>query len=559
MSPTPHALIFPIPMQGPVNCMLKLAELLCISNISVTFLNTEHIHRTLLRHSNVLTRFSRYDNFRFETISDGLPDDHPRSVERFLDLFDGMRSVTEPVFREMMVSGCFSMKSECPVTVIIPDASFAFVFDVAEEVGIPVVYFETVSPCALWTYLCLPKLIEAGEVPFKDVKTTPITDGLPDDHPHCGDRILEECECPVTVIEPDGVFSFVVDVAEEVGIPVVYLILPCALWTYFCLPKLIDAGEVPFKDNDLDVLIKNVPGTENFLRRRDLPSFYRLEDLANPVTEIIMMEARCVPRAHGLILNTFQALDEMVLVHMRTLCPNIYCIGPIHTLYNSRVTSEPKVTTQRPQSNVSNSLWEENVDCLSWLDTQVTRSVVYVSIGSMAMMTVDQFFEFWHGLVNSGKPFLWVQRPGSIIGEYDDNQVPKHLADVTKQRGFITTWVPQEAVLAHSAIGGFLTHSGWNSTIESIMEGVPMICWPQNVDQQVNSRFVNEVWKIGIDIKDTCDRAIVKKAVRDVIDVRRSEFIGSTRMLGELGGQSVAEDGASVMDLNRLIKTISSL
>ncbi|XP_076899443.1 7-deoxyloganetic acid glucosyltransferase-like [Bidens hawaiensis] len=480
MPRTPHALIFPLPMQGPVSCMLRLAELLCISGIPVTFLTTDHIHRTLLRHTNVLTRFSRYNNFRFRTISDGLPDDHPRSGERIMEVFEGMKRVTEPVFREMMVSGCFSTESDFPVTVVIPDGVFSFALGVAEEVKVPLIFYDTVSPSALWTYLCLPKLIEAGEVPFNG--------------------------------------------------------------------------------KDLDVMIKNVPGTETFLRRRDLPSFYRLDDLDNPVTEIILKEARCVPRAHGLILNTFQALDEPVLVHMRTLCPNIYCIGPIHTLYKSRLNKEPVVpTAQKSQLNVSNSLWEENITCLSWLDRQVTRSVIYVSIGSMATMTVDQFFEFWHGLVNSGKPFLWVQRPGSVRGSYDDDQVPKHLVDGTKQRGFITTWVPQEAVLAHSAIGGFLTHSGWNSTIESIMEGVPMICWPQNVDQQVNSRFVSEVWKIGIDIKDTCDRVIVEKAVRDVIDVRRSEFTESTRILGELGSQSVAENGSSVLDLNRLIKTISSL
>lgn len=153
-------------MQGPVNCMLKLAELLCLSGISVTVLNTEHIHRNLLRYTNVVSRFSRYSNFRFETISDGLPDDHPRSTERFVEVFEGLKNVTERVFKEMMVSGCFSSKSECPVTVIIPDGSFSFALDVAQEIGIPLVYFETVSPCALWTYLCLPKLIEAGEVPF---------------------------------------------------------------------------------------------------------------------------------------------------------------------------------------------------------------------------------------------------------------------------------------------------------------------------------------------------------------------------------------------------------
>ncbi|KAI3519888.1 hypothetical protein L1887_09108 [Cichorium endivia] len=468
----PHVLIFPLSMQGPVNCMLKLAELLCLSGISVTVLNTDHIQRSLIRHTDVLSRFSRYHNFRFETISDGLPDDHPRSSELFLEILEGFRTVTETVFREMMVSGCFSSKSAFPVTVIIPDGSFSFALDVAEEIEIPLIYFETVSPCALWTYLCLPNLIKAGEIPFNS--------------------------------------------------------------------------------NDLDVPIQSVPGTETFLRRRDLPSFYRCDDLVNPAMHILMNQARHVPRAHGLIINTFETLDASILVHMRNLCPNIYSIGPLHTLLKSRLTIAP-------QSSVSNSLLEENRTCLTWLDTQPENSIVYVSIGSMATMTVDQFFEIWHGLVNSGQPFLWVKRPGSIVGEYDDDEVSKHLMDETKERGFMATWVPQEEVLAHSAIGVFLTHSGWNSTMESIVEGVPMICWPHNVDQQVNSRFVSEVWKIGIDIKDTCDRVIIEKAVKDVIYLRKNELIQSVKVLGEYGARSVAEGGSSYMNLNKLVEDIKSM
>lgn len=309
---------------------------------------------------------------------------------------------------------------------------------------------------------------------------------------------------------------------------------------------MIDLG------NDLDMPIKSVPGTETFLRRRDLPSFYRCDDLVNPVIHIIMNEAQHVPRAQGLIINTFEALDAPILVHMRNLCPNIYSIGPLHTLLKSRLQIAHK-------SNVSNSLWEENRACLSWLDTQPEKSVVYVSIGSMATMTVDQFFEIWHGLVNSGQPFLWVKRPGSVVGEYDDGEVSKHLMDETKERGFMATWVPQEEVLAHSAIGVFLTHSGWNSTMESIVERVPMICWPHNVDQQVNSRFVSEVWKIGIDIKDSCDRVIIEKAVKDVIFQRKNQFISSVKAMAEYSVQSVAEGGSSYMNLIKLVEDIKSM
>ncbi|TKY69965.1 7-deoxyloganetic acid glucosyltransferase [Spatholobus suberectus] len=86
-------------------------------------------------------------------------------------------------------------------------------------------------------------------------------------------------------------------------------------------------------------------------------------------------------------------------------------------------------------------------------------------------------------------------------------------------------WAPQEEVLAHKAIGGFLTHSGWNSTLESVVAGVPMICWPYFADQQINSRFVSEVWKLGLDMKDVCDRHVVEKMVNDLMVHRREEFL----------------------------------
>lgn len=97
-------------------------------------------------------------------------------------------------------------------------------------------------------------------------------------------------------------------------------------------------------------------------------------------------------------------------------------------------------------------------------------------------------------------------RPDSIIGKDEEGQIPVDLEDGTKARGYMVGWTPQEEVLNHLAIGGFLTHSGWNSTLESIVAGVRMICWTYFANQMVNSRFVSEVWKIGLDMKDTCDR-----------------------------------------------------
>ena len=117
-------------------------------------------------------------------------------------------------------------------------------------------------------------------------------------------------------------------------------------------------------------------------------------------------------------------------------------------------------------------------------------------------------------------------------------------------------WVPQEEVLVHQALGGFLTHSEWNSTLESIVARVPMICWPYFVDQQINSRFVSEVWKLGMDMKDVCGRFLVEKMVNHLMEETMEIFMKSIAKKARLAKESVSEGGSSYRNWDHLIKDI---
>ncbi|KAK6933082.1 hypothetical protein RJ641_035976 [Dillenia turbinata] len=165
----PRVLIFPIPIQGDLNFMLKLAELLCLSNLHVTFLNSHHAHTRLLRFTNIQTRFNRYPGFRFETISDGLAEDHPRTGDRFPELLDAMNRVTKPLFEELLTRLVVDER-ESPVSCVIADGVFVFALDVAERLGIKLIFARPISPYCLWTLHRIPQLIGAGEIPLGSIE-----------------------------------------------------------------------------------------------------------------------------------------------------------------------------------------------------------------------------------------------------------------------------------------------------------------------------------------------------------------------------------------------------
>ncbi|XP_057789014.1 7-deoxyloganetic acid glucosyl transferase-like [Salvia miltiorrhiza] len=425
------------------------------------------------------------------------------------------------------------------------------------------------------------RLLEHSTVPtafarYPGFQFRALSDGLPDDHPRAGVRAkelvfsLEKVTVPlfkkmmldenflggaarrrVSCFVADAM-RFVPEFAREHQLP--YILFQTAsaafYWAMFCWPQLLEAQEIPFQGKSMDELIKSVPGMEGFLRRRDLPSFYRGDD----VNVLILQVFTGGKLKEGVIFNTCEDLEGPVIAEIQKHVPRIFSIGPIHEQVKSRLMKK-----KAEVSIIKASLWAEDRSCIDWLDAQPSKSVIYVSFGSITVVTREQVLEFWHGLLDSAQRFLWVMRPDSITDNEGNDQVLAELMERSKEKGLFVEWVPQEKVLNHPATGGFLTHSGWNSTLESIVAGVPMICWSYFADQTTNSRFVSEVWKIGLDIKDTCDRLIIEKAVRDLMEVRKDEFLERAENMAKLVKMSGSEGGSSYTNMDALVQYIKSL
>ncbi|KAL7591794.1 hypothetical protein Lser_V15G34256 [Lactuca serriola] len=359
---------------------------------------------------------------------------------------------------------------------------------------------------------------------------------------------------PVSCIISDGCMSFTLKAAERFGLPEVLFWTPsaCGLLGYTRYRELLQRGYTPLKDmNDitseyLETSLDWIPGMNN-IRLRDLPSFIRTTDINDILFNYLMTEAETLPRGTAIVLNTFDALEQDSVNPLIEINPRTYTIGPLHLMQQHIHDDRLK--------DIGSNLWKENDNCIRWLDTKDLGSVVYVNFGSITVMTKEQLIEFGWGLANSKKNFLWITRPDIVGGK--EALMPQEFVDETKERGLVTSWCPQEQVLRHSAIGVFLTHSGWNSTIESISSSVPVICWPFFAEQQTNCRYSCVEWGIGIEIDTDVKREEVEAQVRDMMDGKKGKIMKSKALEWKKEAEeAVAIAGSSYLNFEKLISEV---
>ncbi|VVA29698.1 PREDICTED: UDP-glycosyltransferase 83A1 [Prunus dulcis] len=227
-----------------------------------------------------------------------------------------------------------------------------------------------------------------------------------------------------------------------------------------------------------------------------------------------------------------------------TLAPEILPIGPL--LASNRL------------ENSAGYFWPQDLTCLNWLDQQPPCSVIYVAFGSFTVLDQTQFQELALALELSQMPFLWVVRPDTT--EKTCNLYPEGYQDRVASRGLMVGWAPQQKVLAHPSIACFLSHCGWNSTIEGLTNGVPFLCWPYFADQFLNESYISDVWKVGLKFNKNENGIITQGEIKNKLEqlLGDENFKARASKLKELAITSVKEGGQSNKTFKNFIEWIKS-
>ncbi|PQM39586.1 beta-D-glucosyl crocetin beta-1 6-glucosyltransferase-like [Prunus yedoensis var. nudiflora] len=170
---------------------------------------------------------------------------------------------------------------------------------------------------------------------------------------------------------------------------------------------------------------------------------------------------------------------------------------------------------------------DEETWIMKWLNKRERSSVVYVCFGSEYFLSREQIEELAHGLELSKVSFIWVIRfPKEEKGKRVEEVLPEGFLERVGEKGVIVEgWAPQAKILKHSSVGGFVSHCGWSSVLESIKFGVPIIAMPMHLDQPINSRLVEEVG-VGVEVKRTAEGSLERKEVAKVIRDVMAKKIG---------------------------------
>lgn len=192
---------------------------------------------------------------------------------------------------------------------------------------------------------------------------------------------------------------------------------------------------------------------------------------------------------------------------------------------------------------------------MGWLDDKPLGSVAYVSFGSIVMMGPEQMEEFAWGLLDTDNYFLWVVRASEA------DKLPNEFLSKAKEKGLVVPWCGQLEVLAHPSVGCFVTHCGWNSILEALAQGVPMVGVPQWTDQPTNAKYMEDVWGVGIrarpDKMGVFRREEMKTCVKDVMEGEKGKIVkNNAGIMKEIVRRATGHGGSSEKNMDEFVKEL---
>nr|CAB3459336.1 unnamed protein product [Digitaria exilis] len=353
---------------------------------------------------------------------------------------------------------------------------------------------------------------------------------------------------PVTCIMCTMVSPPVLDVAREHNIPLaIYWIQPATLlaiaYNYFHgYNELITSHA---NDPEYEVCL---PGLNRPLQIRNFPSFFidvsgteRAKAFIEVFRELFEYMDLWRPKV---LVNTFEELEPNVLAEMKQHL-DVFTVGPM---------------VRSPMETQIHLFTHDNIDkerYMEWLQAHPDKSVVYVSFGSLVKFSKHQIDEIVGGLRQCGRPYLLVLRRDGL----EDDQ-SHSLLENTQSQGMVVDWCDQLEVLSHSVVGCFVSHCGWNSTIESVVSGVPIIGVPLMFDQPTNIYLAEKEWEVGIKVERNSDGVLMGEELARCIELVMGEGAEAkvikerANVLKEIAQATSDTGGSAERSLRDFLKTI---
>ncbi|KAF3656406.1 Anthocyanin 3'-O-beta-glucosyltransferase [Capsicum annuum] len=364
------------------------------------------------------------------------------------------------------------------------------------------------------------------------------------------EQLVEECH-PNCLVS-DMMFHWTTDTAAKFKISRIVFHGTC--FFSLCVAESIRHHK-PFKNVSSDsesFVVPNLPHQIK-LTRTELSPFDLIEE-ETIIFQIFNEVREANLKSYGVIFNSFYELEPDYVEHYtKFLSRKNWAIGPL-SLCNRDIED-------KAERGEKSSIREHEV--LKWLDSKKPSSIVYVCFGSAANFTTTQMQELAMGLEASGQDFIWVVRTDN------EEWMPEGFEERTKEKGLIVRgWAPQVLILDHEAIGAFVTHCGWNSTLEGISAGVPMVTWPLFAEQFFNEKLVTDVLKIGVGVgsvqwreaasEGVKSEAIAKAIKRVMVSEEAEGFRSSAKAYKEMARQAIERGGSSYTGLTTLLQDIGA-